>query len=112
MKTTIDHDALTPTDILRWMAPDREYRSPEIAAHFGVRSLWTLLQRMAKAGDIAKTRGADDSWAWSLIPKRAEPLHTSVAGPATGPDLTRTLGGYDADMRRRIDLAMSVRRAS
>lgn len=107
------HPHFTPDAVLEWMDPHRTYTTTDIAKAFGVpqQYAWDMIKTLRRSNDIERVTVEKRVYQWAKKMKRA-PLRTSVAGPQLGPDLTRTIQGYDAEMRRRIDLAMSTRRVA
>lgn len=118
MTTIRKYPPLKIETILAWMEPNKMYTSTEIADAFGIKSgrgrhrqeLYELLVRMARAKHIERCPLVDRTTAWAKIVKRAPiVLNTSIAGPQVAPDLRSTLHGYEAEIRRRVDLCMATR---
>ncbi|RQV52076.1 DNA-binding protein [Burkholderia cenocepacia] len=70
-----------------------------------------LLDTLFYAGRIRIDRRVTTDTAYELTPVAAPraPLDTPSAGPRLAPNLKSTLAGYDREISRRVELAMSTR---
>ncbi|HDR8953401.1 TPA: DNA-binding protein [Burkholderia vietnamiensis] len=70
-----------------------------------------FLDTLFYAGRIRIDRRAQGDKAYEVTPPAVPraPLDTPAAGPRLAPNLQSTLAGYDREISRRVDLAMTTR---
>ncbi|WP_186181696.1 hypothetical protein [Burkholderia gladioli] len=111
-------DMLLSTDnVFARMLPGKTYRADVIAAKFKVQTaeIRPFLDHLVGAGRIEHSHAKPKVLGFRRpgeAPKPVEPTpvyETSIAGPAIPPDLTSTLSGYDAALRRQFELSMLAR---
>ncbi|OXJ16297.1 DNA-binding protein [Burkholderia sp. HI2500] len=85
----------------------------EIAAELQTSTAFVqcFLDTLFYAGRIRIDRRVTTDTAYELTPVAAPraPLDTPSAGPRLAPNLKSTLAGYDREISRRVELAMSTR---
>jgi len=109
----------TPAELLALMRPGQIYAPYNLATQFGIKAitLRPLLDEMIADGQLARVRIAKSSSYGICIagtePRAAEPSEKYVgvpAAPRTYVVMTGDLNAYVAEIRRRADLCMMVRR--
>ncbi|WP_257829207.1 hypothetical protein [Burkholderia glumae] len=102
---------LNLANIFTRMIPGKTYPAYVIAAKFKVqtRSVRPLLDAMVQTGEIELSKALPKTLGFRRpgeAPKHIEPVYeTTVAGPPSPPDLTSTLTGYEAALRRQFELS-------
>lgn len=85
----------------------------EIATKLGTSTAFVqcFLDTLFYAGRIRIDQRVRTDTAYEVVPAAAPraPLDTPAAGPRLAPNLQSTLAGYDREISRRVELAMTTR---
>lgn len=85
----------------------------EIAAELQTSTAFVqcFLDTLFYAGRIRINRAVRTDTAYEVVPAALlrAPLDTPAAGPRLAPNLQSTLAGYDREISRRVELAMTTR---
>jgi hypothetical protein len=118
MGRTCLHKELSVENVFARMTPGRTYPAYVIAAKFKVptKAVRPFLDELIRTGAIehshalAKTLGFRKPGAPPSAPAPARtPFETSVAAPATPPNLNSTLTGYEHEIRSWVELCLMTR---
>ncbi|TGB34363.1 DNA-binding protein [Burkholderia thailandensis] len=89
------------------------YTARGIATELGTSTAFVqcFLDTLFYAGRIRIDRRVRTDTAYEVVPAALPraPLDTPAAGPRLAPNLKSTLAGYDREINRRVELAMTTR---
>ncbi|WP_186043016.1 hypothetical protein [Burkholderia gladioli] len=108
---------LNLANVFMRMIPGKTYPAYVIAAKFKVptHAVRPLLNQLVLAGDVEHSNALPKNLGFrrpgqaQRVVEHEPDCETSIAGPAIPPDLTSTLTGYDAALRRQFELSKLAR---
>lgn len=99
------------------LVPGVIYPVSKVAKWFGIETNEArhYLEGLWRNGVLRRRKCTDETWGFQRRPEPfvaepAEPLDMSIAAPAAPPDMKSTMTDYEREMRRHVELCMSIRR--